>query len=53
MTLATLRAYVWKTGGDVILYYKSNGKKASLERLINKEADRDLPKSNGIPAMTT
>lgn len=27
MTLATLRAHVWKGGNDVILYYKSNGKK--------------------------
>ncbi|KAI9826081.1 MAG: hypothetical protein M1832_000530 [Thelocarpon impressellum] len=27
MTLATLRAHVWKTGGDVMLYYKSNGRK--------------------------
>lgn len=27
MTLATLRAHVWKGGADVMLYYKSNGKK--------------------------
>ena len=26
-TLATLRAHVWRTGGDVVLYYKSNGRK--------------------------
>jgi len=26
-TLATLRAHVWKTAGDVVLYYKSNGRK--------------------------
>ncbi|KAI9809960.1 MAG: hypothetical protein M1825_000393 [Sarcosagium campestre] len=25
-TLSTLRAYVWKGGGDVVLYYKSNGR---------------------------
>ena len=30
-TLATLRAYIWKAGGDVILYYKSNGKRPELE----------------------
>ncbi|KAL9599496.1 MAG: hypothetical protein Q9219_003835 [cf. Caloplaca sp. 3 TL-2023] len=30
-TLATLRAHIWKTGGDVVLYYKSNGKKPELE----------------------
>ena len=27
VTLATLRVHVWRTGGDVVLYYKSNGKK--------------------------
>ncbi|KEF55592.1 uncharacterized protein A1O9_08342 [Exophiala aquamarina CBS 119918] len=26
-TLASLRVHVWRTGGDVVLYYKSNGKK--------------------------
>lgn len=30
-TLATLRAHVWKAGGDVILYYKSNGGRPELE----------------------
>lgn len=27
MTLATLRAHVWKGGPDVQLFYKSNGKR--------------------------
>lgn len=27
MTLATLRAYIWKGGNDVVLHYKGNGKK--------------------------
>jgi len=31
-TLATLRAHIWKTGGDVILYYKSNGERPELEQ---------------------
>ena len=30
-TLATLRAHVWKAGGDVILYYRSNGRRPELE----------------------
>ncbi|KAI9721964.1 MAG: hypothetical protein M1812_001922 [Candelaria pacifica] len=30
MTLATLRTHVWKGGGDVMLYYKANGKKQIL-----------------------
>lgn len=27
MTLATLRVHVWRTGGDVLLFYRANGKK--------------------------
>lgn len=27
MTLATLRAYIWKGGNDVVLHYRGNGKK--------------------------
>jgi WD repeat-containing protein 48 len=27
MTLASLRAHVWRGGGDVLLHYKANGKK--------------------------
>lgn len=27
MSLATLRTHVWKGGNDIVLYYKSNGKK--------------------------
>ncbi|KAI9703863.1 MAG: hypothetical protein M1836_007635 [Candelina mexicana] len=29
-TLATLRTHVWKGGGDVMLYYKANGRKQIL-----------------------
>jgi WD repeat-containing protein 48 len=42
MTLATLRAHVWRTGGDVMLYYKSNGKK-NLEDLV-----KEAPKSEEV-----
>lgn len=27
MTLATIRAHVWRGGGDVLLYYRANGRK--------------------------
>lgn len=30
MTLATIRAHVWKSGGDVVLVYKANGRKQIL-----------------------
>lgn len=36
MTLATLRAHVWKGGADVMLYYKANGRK---ELKIQKEPE--------------
>ena len=39
MTLATLRAHVWKTGGDVLLYYKSNGRKPELEKRIKRQSE--------------
>ncbi|KAI0996516.1 UBP9-binding protein [Podosphaera aphanis] len=35
MTLATLRAHVWKGGADVMLFYKSNGRKPiSTEKVL-------------------
>ena len=30
MTLATMRTQVWRSGGDIVLYYKANGKKQIL-----------------------
>ena len=30
MTLATIRTHIWRGGGDVLLHYKSNGKKQIL-----------------------
>lgn len=30
MTLATLRAYIWKNANDVVLHYKANGRKDIL-----------------------
>ncbi|KAI5362644.1 putative WD40/YVTN repeat-like-containing domain superfamily [Septoria linicola] len=30
MTLATIRAHMWRGGGDVVLYYKANGRKQIL-----------------------
>lgn len=36
MSLATLRAHIWKGGNDVVLYYKANGR---------KEIPKELPKA--------
>lgn len=27
MTLASIRSQIWRGGGDILLYYKANGKK--------------------------
>lgn len=45
-TLATLRAHIWKTAGDVMLYYKSNGRKPELEhRASNDQNEQQRPTS--------
>ena len=38
-TLATLRAHIWKTGGDVILHYKSSGRRPELDELVKKQEE--------------
>ncbi|KAI8624597.1 WD domain-containing protein [Xylariaceae sp. FL1651] len=38
MSLATLRAHIWKGGNDVVLYYKANGRKE-----IPKEPPKSQP----------
>lgn len=27
MTLATIRAHIWRSSGDIVLFYRANGKK--------------------------
>jgi WD repeat-containing protein 48 len=39
MTLASMRAHVWRGGGDVILHYKANGRKEI----------KQLPQHPGLP----
>ncbi|KAI0451823.1 WD repeat-containing protein [Xylaria acuta] len=38
MSLATLRAHIWKGGNDVVLYYKANGRKEIPKVLPKREA---------------
>ena len=52
-TLATLRAHVWKAGGDVILYYKSSGRRPELEerervKKENAAADEGTAKTGPV-----
>ena len=48
MTLATLRAHVWKTAGDVILYYKSNGRRPDLETRLARPPAAEARVSNDV-----
>ncbi|KAL8864345.1 MAG: hypothetical protein Q9198_009928, partial [Flavoplaca austrocitrina] len=48
-TLATLRAYIWKTGGDVLLYYKSNGRKPELEARVTGLPRQEPTVDEGVP----
>ncbi|KAL8837950.1 MAG: hypothetical protein Q9170_002322 [Blastenia crenularia] len=48
-TLATLRAHIWKNGGDVLLYYKSNGRKPELEGRMTGKPLQEVPASEGVP----
>jgi WD repeat-containing protein 48 len=44
MSLATLRAHVWKGGADVMLYYKSNGRKPiKYEKTLESMAEPETP----------
>ncbi|KAI4185251.1 MAG: hypothetical protein L6R41_004234 [Letrouitia leprolyta] len=48
-TLGTLRAHIWKMGGDVILYYRSNGRKAELEGRLTGKPMEEPPGSESVP----
>jgi WD repeat-containing protein 48 len=53
MTLATLRAHIWKGGADVMLYYKSNGKKViHYEKEKPVEATESVAPAEAVPAQT-
>ncbi|KAK5635005.1 hypothetical protein RRF57_010717 [Xylaria bambusicola] len=49
MSLATLRAHVWKGGNDIILYYKANGRKEIPKAQAKQEA---VPEAEATPAST-
>lgn len=48
MTLATIRSSMWRGGGDVLLYYKANGRK-EIKRPV---ASSSMPFSPQSPAAT-
>lgn len=61
MTLATIRTHVWRSGSDMVLVYKANGKREILwpkqdsEKLEGSEVQNGLLSETGKqppPAMT-
>jgi WD repeat-containing protein 48 len=40
MTLATIRAHIWRSSGDMVLYYKANGKKEIPMPKAGREGDQ-------------
>lgn len=59
MTLATLRVHMWRTGGDIILHYKENGKKEfkrahPMDVPAKAEPGENVkPETNGYPQVHT
>lgn len=39
MTLATIRTHIWRSSGDIILFYKANGKKEIQVPKPTKDSD--------------
>ncbi|KAG4032923.1 hypothetical protein MFRU_006g03810 [Monilinia fructicola] len=57
MSLATLRAHIWKGGADVMLYYKSNGRRnIKYEKAVGEHGERGqggINAGNGMGIGTT
>ncbi|KAI8963018.1 WD40 repeat-like protein [Daldinia sp. FL1419] len=57
MSLATLRAHIWKGGNDVVLYYKANGRKEIPKELpqptLDDPAVSDPGRHQVIPPIAT
>lgn len=45
MTLATIRSHIWRGGGDVLLYYKGNGRKELPQQSILEVSNTSAPPS--------
>lgn len=50
MTLATIRTHIWRTSGDIVLFYKANGKKEiRIPKPSDGEEDNHEASSNLHP----
>ena len=50
MTLATIRAHIWRGGGDISLYYKSNGRKEIVPKAAAAEPEKVSEAANATTA---
>lgn len=44
MTLATIRSHLWRGGGDIVLYYKGNGKR-EIKSAAQPQSASSIPTS--------
>lgn len=52
MSLATLRAHVWKGGNDIVLHYKANGRKEIPMRPPPEVSEEMAADASAQPATT-
>jgi WD repeat-containing protein 48 len=50
MTLATVRSSMWRGGGDVLLYYKANGRKEIKHVSASAPAALDPASQQSVPS---
>ncbi|KAK8006215.1 hypothetical protein PG991_012512 [Apiospora marii] len=56
MSLATLRAHIWKGGSDVVLYYKANGRKelpTTTETALEQPQQPQEPSQEQEPSLSS
>lgn len=52
MTLATIRTHVWRSGSDMVLVYKANGKREIPWPKADSEKPEGVEFQNGIQSET-
>jgi WD repeat-containing protein 48 len=50
MTLATVRSSMWRGGGDVLLYYKANGRKEIKHASASAPVALDPASQQSVPS---
>lgn len=53
MSLATLRAHVWKGGNDIVLHYKANGRKEISKELPSHSSQQPAASDSNVMSTTS